>query len=99
MGRKKALFAGAAVSLLGGALQAGSVHIAMYLVARLLTGYGIGKSSKKLEKFAVQLTPIQAHLCLSFRCTRAKSHHRRSEACLLAFTVSLSALATHLPRG
>lgn len=42
-GRRKTMFCGAFCVVVGGALQAGSVHIAMFLVARLLTGLGIGK--------------------------------------------------------
>ena len=30
------------ITMVGGALQSGSVHIAMYLVARFVTGFGIG---------------------------------------------------------
>jgi MFS family permease len=43
LGRCKTIFCGALCVVVGGALQAGSVHIAMFLVARLLTGIGIGK--------------------------------------------------------
>jgi MFS family permease len=42
LGRRWAIFIGGLFCLLGGALQAGSVNIAMFLVARLLSGYGIG---------------------------------------------------------
>jgi MFS family permease len=42
LGRKKAIFCAAVVTVFGGALQAGSVHIAMYLVFRLVTGFGVG---------------------------------------------------------
>lgn len=42
LGRRKALFVASIVTTIGGALQAGSVHIAMYIVARLITGIGIG---------------------------------------------------------
>lgn len=41
-GRRKALFIGGAFALIGGALQAGSVHIAMFMIARLLAGIGSG---------------------------------------------------------
>ncbi|KAL4875014.1 general substrate transporter [Aspergillus karnatakaensis] len=41
-GRCKAIFAYTVVTVIGGALQAGSVHIAMFLVARFMTGLGIG---------------------------------------------------------
>ena len=42
LGRRKAIFIAALVSTVGGALQAGSVAISMYLVMRLVTGFGIG---------------------------------------------------------
>ncbi|RSL83351.1 hypothetical protein BHE90_002253 [Fusarium euwallaceae] len=38
-GRKKALVVGAYINILGGALQAGSVHIAMFILARFITGF------------------------------------------------------------
>lgn len=41
-GRCKAIFIATVVAVIGGALQAGSVHIAMFLVARFITGFGIG---------------------------------------------------------
>jgi MFS family permease len=44
LGRKWALFIGAIFCIVGGSLQAGSVHIAMFLLARFLVGCGIGKS-------------------------------------------------------
>ena len=52
-GRRKAILIGALTSLVGGALQAGSVHIAMYLVARLITGVGIGENFR--QKTGAQL--------------------------------------------
>ena len=47
IGRKKALLVAALIALVGTALQAGSAAVAMFLVARWLTGYGVG------ERFAV----------------------------------------------
>ncbi|KAL4912322.1 general substrate transporter [Aspergillus aurantiobrunneus] len=41
-GRCRAIFASTVITIVGAALQAGSVHIAMYLVARFVTGFGIG---------------------------------------------------------
>lgn len=41
-GRRVALCIGSVFAVMGGALQAGSVDIAMYLVARLVTGVGVG---------------------------------------------------------
>ena len=43
LGRKKSVFLSAALAALDGALQAGSVHIGMFIVARLVAGLGIGK--------------------------------------------------------
>ncbi|KAJ5419999.1 hypothetical protein N7465_002518 [Penicillium sp. CMV-2018d] len=41
-GRRKTIFLGSLLAVIGGGLQAGSVHIAMFLVARLISGIGIG---------------------------------------------------------
>ncbi|KAK4950712.1 hypothetical protein LTR10_010705 [Elasticomyces elasticus] len=43
LGRRKAILIAAIVTVIGGALQAGSVAIAMYVVMRLVTGLGIGR--------------------------------------------------------
>lgn len=43
LGRRKTILIGSAFAILGGVLQTGSVHIAMFMIARFLTGLGIGK--------------------------------------------------------
>jgi len=45
LGRRKALLAAAVLTIIGGALQAGSVNIGMYIAMRAITGMGIGKYS------------------------------------------------------
>lgn len=42
LGRRWAIFIGGVFCVVGGALQAGSVHIVMFLIARFLVGCGIG---------------------------------------------------------
>ena len=42
LGRRQSVFLCCALGVLGGALQAGSVHIAMFIVSRLISGLGIG---------------------------------------------------------
>jgi MFS family permease len=42
LGRRRAMFYASLVTVVGGALQAGSAHIGMYIVARFITGLGIG---------------------------------------------------------
>ena len=41
-GRRIAIFVSSVFVIVGGALQCGSVHVAMFMVARLVTGVGIG---------------------------------------------------------
>ncbi|KAJ4127074.1 hypothetical protein NW768_008697 [Fusarium equiseti] len=41
-GRCKAMFLASILAVIGGGLQAGSVHLAMYLVARFITGLAVG---------------------------------------------------------
>lgn len=43
LGRKKAIFIASCLCVIGGALQAGSAHVGMFIAARCLTGIGIGK--------------------------------------------------------
>jgi MFS family permease len=43
LGRRKTIVCGSFFVVIGGALQTGSIHIAMFMVARFLTGIGIGK--------------------------------------------------------
>ena len=55
-GRKETMWLASAVNIFGGALEAGSVNIAMFLVARFIAGWGIG--------MMVVLIPIyQAEIC------------------------------------
>ncbi|KAM0208789.1 hypothetical protein ACHAQD_011476 [Fusarium lateritium] len=42
LGRCKAMFVASALAVIGGGLQAGSVHLTMYLIARFITGLAIG---------------------------------------------------------
>lgn len=42
-GRKKSLILAAIINIVGGALQTGSVHIAMFAVARFVTGFAAGR--------------------------------------------------------
>ncbi|RBQ77790.1 hypothetical protein FVER14953_21628 [Fusarium verticillioides] len=47
-GRRKAILVAALISTIGGALQAGSVNIGMFIAIRFLTGMGIGKLANAL---------------------------------------------------
>jgi MFS family permease len=48
-GRRVALFTSALIGIVGGALQGGSAHIAMMLVARFVTGYSAGQFHQALS--------------------------------------------------
>ncbi|KAI9870980.1 MAG: hypothetical protein M1830_003560, partial [Pleopsidium flavum] len=56
-GRKAALAISTIVALVGGALQAGSAHIAMFLVARFLTGFGVGMLVTLVPIFQAEIAP------------------------------------------
>jgi hypothetical protein len=45
LGRRKSVALSCAIAVLGGALQTGSVHIAMFIVARLIAGLGVGMTT------------------------------------------------------
>lgn len=56
-GRRMAMFIGAAFAVVGGAMQAGSIHIAMFIVARFLTGIGIGMLLCLVPLYQSELAP------------------------------------------
>ncbi|OQV09528.1 hypothetical protein CLAIMM_13641 [Cladophialophora immunda] len=56
-GRKEALAGSTVVSLVGGALSAGSVHIGMFLAARTITGIGVGMFVTLVPIFQSEIAP------------------------------------------
>ncbi|KAK6382976.1 hypothetical protein LTS17_003646 [Exophiala oligosperma] len=59
LGRKKAAFLGALLSLLGSALQCGSINANMFICARVISGLGIGFINNIILSWVSELT--QAH--------------------------------------
>lgn len=59
LGRKKAAFMGAILSLAGSALQCGSVNSDMFIVARVISGLGIGFINNIILSWVSELT--EAH--------------------------------------
>ncbi|KIW50162.1 hypothetical protein PV05_11777 [Exophiala xenobiotica] len=57
LGRRKALLLYSVVTVIGGALQAGSVHIAMFLVMRFITGFGIGALVGLVPLYQSEMSP------------------------------------------
>jgi len=49
LGRQNSVALSCAVAVLGGALQAGSVHIAMFIAARMIAGLGVGKRARDMR--------------------------------------------------
>lgn len=45
LGRRWAIFSASVITVVGGALQTGSVHVGMFMAARFITGLGIGEFS------------------------------------------------------
>jgi MFS family permease len=80
LGRRKALFVGSIITTVGGSLQAGSLHIGMYIVARMITGIGIGKyhtccpEHHALLKHTHPDQDLSSHLYLSIK---VRWHHRK----------------------
>ena len=54
--RKYATQIGAAILLLGAALCAGSVNVAMFMVARIIAGYGIGILSSVIPMYQSEVS-------------------------------------------
>ncbi|KAH8655331.1 general substrate transporter [Xylariales sp. PMI_506] len=57
LGRRKAIFISALLATVGGALQAGSVAMAMYLVSRFVTGLGIGALVTLVPLYQSEISP------------------------------------------
>ncbi|KAK5047302.1 hypothetical protein LTR84_006824 [Exophiala bonariae] len=57
LGRRKALLAAAICTILGGALQAGSVNIGMYIAMRAITGMGIGALVTLVPLYQSEISP------------------------------------------
>ena len=47
LGRRKTLVVSAAITVLGGALSGGAAAVAMFVIARWVTGYGVGKQKHR----------------------------------------------------
>ena len=57
LGRRKALLLYSVITVIGGALQAGSVHIGMFLVMRFVTGFGIGALVGLVPLYQSEMSP------------------------------------------
>ncbi|KAK5032811.1 hypothetical protein LTS07_004221 [Exophiala sideris] len=57
LGRRMSVFVSAFVAILGGALQAGSVHIGMFIAARLVAGLGIGSLFAAVPLYQSEISP------------------------------------------
>ena len=56
-GRRMALFMNAVITLVGGALQAGSVDIAMFIAFRFVTGWGTGALVTLVPLYQSEISP------------------------------------------
>ncbi|KAF7546530.1 hypothetical protein G7Z17_g8375 [Cylindrodendrum hubeiense] len=56
LGRKKTIFAGSVVSLLGSALQAGSTTMAMLIVGRFIGGMAVGMLTSTIPMYASEIS-------------------------------------------
>ncbi|OAA59741.1 General substrate transporter [Niveomyces insectorum RCEF 264] len=57
IGRKRCLFIASPLAILGGALQAGAVHIAMFLVGRFIGGFAVGILVTLIPLFQAEIAP------------------------------------------
>ncbi|TFK56383.1 general substrate transporter [Heliocybe sulcata] len=56
-GRKRTMNVSAAICIIGGALQTGSIDAAMFLVARFITGWGMGTMAVVIPIFQGEVSP------------------------------------------
>ncbi|KAH8797951.1 general substrate transporter [Xylogone sp. PMI_703] len=59
-GRKETMYFGSVVNIIGGALEAGSVNMAMFLVSRFIAGWGIGMMVVLIPIYQAEISPPQA---------------------------------------
>ncbi|KIW83322.1 hypothetical protein Z517_02567 [Fonsecaea pedrosoi CBS 271.37] len=59
-GRKETMYLGSAVNVVGGALETGSVNMAMFLVSRFISGYGIGMMVVLIPIMQSEISPPNA---------------------------------------
>lgn len=57
LGRKRAIQIISVICIVSAALQAGSVHIAMFLVARFLNGIGVGMINSTIPVYISEISP------------------------------------------
>jgi MFS family permease len=69
LGRRLAIQIIAAICIVSAALQAGSVHIAMFLVGRFLNGVGVGMINCTVPTYISEIAPA-AQRGLPRRCAR-----------------------------
>jgi hypothetical protein len=84
LGRRSSILLASPVAVVGGALQGGAVHIAMFLVGRLLSGFAVGEcvlccSTVSTVSFFEILTILTNQACWSCwcHCSSPKWHHQR----------------------
>ncbi|ETI26159.1 hypothetical protein G647_02936 [Cladophialophora carrionii CBS 160.54] len=59
-GRKETMYLASAVNVVGGALETGSVDIAMFLVSRFIAGWGIGMMVTLIPLYQAEISPPNA---------------------------------------
>jgi nitrate/nitrite transporter NarK len=82
IGRKRSIQATAVLCIIAGALQAGSVHIAMFLVARFMMGVGVGMVNVITPLYQSEVSPAKSRgrlvgshgfiLCVGYVCEDSK---------------------------
>ncbi|OAL34558.1 hypothetical protein AYO20_06188 [Fonsecaea nubica] len=60
VGRKRSIQITASVCIVAGAIQAGSVHIAMFLVARFMMGFGVGMVNSITPLYQSEVSPAHS---------------------------------------
>lgn len=56
IGRRPLLYVGTVGTLIGGALQAGSVGLAMFMITRLINGFAVGVLTSSVPPYVAELT-------------------------------------------
>lgn len=63
-GRRAAIFVGALLTAIGGALQGGAANVTMMIVGRTFCGIGIGVTAPAIVNFCLEVSPPRLRGCL-----------------------------------
>ncbi|CAL5224139.1 g6772 [Coccomyxa viridis] len=66
LGRRRTMTIGGLLFIIGAALQAGAVHLAMLIVGRVMLGFGVGLANQSVPMYLSEIAPPKLRGALNF---------------------------------